>query len=160
MQDYLQDRGCHCINDQWMVNDGTNEVKCDGTIVHSYYQWVPYFLLLMGFLFYLPKIIWDYFEEGKMTAVAKEVLAGSAQSKDYTEKVESVAKTVSQYIKNDRGGHRMYGLGYIISQALNLAVVVFCIYFTDAFLDGSFHDLGQKWIEANIKNDTVRNKPL
>ena len=55
-----------------------------------------------------------------MTAVSKEVLAGSAQSKDYQENVKKVAKNVSKYIDNKSAGHRIYGLGYLISQVIYL----------------------------------------
>ena len=53
-----------------------------------------------------------------MTAVSKEVLAGSMQSKDYKQNVEKVAKNVSKYIDNNSAGHRIYGLGYLISQVM------------------------------------------
>ena len=51
-----------------------------------------------------------------MTSVAKDVLVGSSQSEKYKENVENVAKNVSRYINNKMGGHRLYGLGYLISQ--------------------------------------------
>ena len=54
-----------------------------------------------------------------MTAVSKEVLAGSMQSKDYKQNVDKVAKNVSRYIDNKSAGHRIYGLGYLISQVMD-----------------------------------------
>ena len=41
------------------------------------------------------------------------------------------------------------------NQALNLVVVIFCIYFTNSFLDGTFNDLGYKWMEAYLRTDEV-----
>jgi hypothetical protein len=38
---------------------------------------------------------------------------------------------------------------------MNLVVVIFCIYFTNAFLDGTFNDLGYKWMEAYLRTDEV-----
>ena len=54
-----------------------------------------------------------------MTAVSKEVLAGSVPSKDYKQNVEKVAKNVSRYIGNKSAGHRIYGLGYLIAQVMD-----------------------------------------
>ena len=44
---------------------------------------------------------------------------------------------------------------FFSNQALNLVVVIFCIYFTNSFLDGTFNDLGYKWMEAYLRTDEV-----
>jgi hypothetical protein len=91
-----------------------------------------------------------------MTTISKEVKIGTSQSENYDKKVENVAKSVSQYINMKGAGHRNYGLGYIFSQAMNLVVVIFCIYFTNSFLDHTFNDLGYKWMEAYLRTDEAK----
>ena len=60
-----------------------------------------------------------------MTSVAKDVLVGTSQSEKYTTNVANVAKNVSRYIKNDGAGHRMYGIGYLVSQ-VHIEIYVRC----------------------------------
>lgn len=154
VQEYFQSRGCEYDNGtaDWILK-GNPDQPCEGSIIHSWYQWVPYVLLFQGFLFFLPHIIWGQFEGGKMTTISKEVMIGTSQSENYDKKVDNVAKSVSQYINMKGAGHRNYGLGYVFSQAMNFVVVIFCIYFTNSFLDGTFSDLGYKWMDAYLRTD-------
>jgi len=156
VREFFQSRGC-VYNDttsDWIL-EGNPDQPCEGSIIHSWYQWVPYVLLFQGFLFFLPHLIWSQFEGGKMNTISKEVRIGTSQSENYDKKVENVAKSVSQYINMKGAGHRNYGLGYVFSQAMNFVVVIFCIYFSNAFLDGTFNDLGYKWMEAYLRTDEV-----
>ena len=43
---------------------------------------------------------------------------------------------------------------------MNLVIVIFCIYSTDSFLDGTFNDLGYKWVDANIRTDEVKTNKI
>lgn len=95
-----------------------------------------------------------------MNNVAKEVLIGTIPNENYNKNVNDVATKVSKYINMSQAGHRNYGLGYVFSQALNLAVVIFCIYFTDEFLDGSFKDLGYQWVQAQYSEKTSAKEYL
>ena len=94
----------------------SNGDKCEEEIIHSYYQWVPYMLILQGCLFLIPKIVWGQLEEGKMTSISKEILAGTIASEDYDKKVKTVARNVSDYINMPSAGHLRYGLGYFFCQ--------------------------------------------
>ena len=84
--------------------------------VHSYYQWVPYMLLLQGALFYLPKIVWGQFEQGKMNSICKEILTMTKVNKDYHQKVKDAAGKVTKYIRCEQAGHLKYGYGYVCAK--------------------------------------------
>ena len=38
---------------------------------------------------------------------------------------------------------------------LNLFVVCFCLFITDSFLDGQFHNMGWEWLKAIMNEDEV-----
>ena len=61
VEQYFRDKGCHCDSRDWMKANGD---PCEENPVFSFYQWIPYILLLQGCLFYLPKIVWGQFEDG------------------------------------------------------------------------------------------------
>ena len=73
-------------------------------------------LLFQGALFYLPKIIWGQFEEGKMNLICKEILTMSKVNKDYDQKVKDAAGKVTKYIKCEQAGHLKYGFGYVCAK--------------------------------------------
>ena len=67
-------------------------------------------------MFYLPKILWDQFEQGRMNKICNEILSITKISKDYSKKVKEVADKVTKYIKLEQAGHFLYGIGYLCSQ--------------------------------------------
>ena len=56
------------------------------------------------------------FEEGKMNAIAKDILTGTITSDDYEKKRTTVAKNTAIYIQEENAGHRRYGYGYLFAQ--------------------------------------------
>ena len=40
---HFEDRGCDCLNEKWVDIRGND---CSDSMVHSYYQWVPYVLMI------------------------------------------------------------------------------------------------------------------
>lgn len=45
--------------DMLCLVNGTMTVGADSTVYHDYYQWVSVYLLLLGFAFYLPYLVWS-----------------------------------------------------------------------------------------------------
>ena len=101
-------------------------------MIHSYYQWVPYVLMLQvrlsfqlltckfycfmqGVLFYLPRLFWLKAEEGKMSKISDGIRAGTALSNLKDDKVKNVADNVANYLNMREAGHKRYGLGYIFA---------------------------------------------
>ena len=78
---------------------------------HSYYQWIPYYLILLAFLFWIPKIIWDKFEDGKMKSITDGVTSCGASD----EKIDAVAESIKKYINSENAGHLRYGFGYLLT---------------------------------------------
>ena len=88
-------------------------------------------------MFYLPKILWEYFEKGKMDEMSKGVLVGHSMDKKYQETLDTVGQNVIKYIENPVG-HKSYGWGYIAAQTANLCVVLLSFFMCDRLIDGKF----------------------
>ncbi|TRY71650.1 hypothetical protein TCAL_03129 [Tigriopus californicus] len=121
------DESCQRRDDSWFTSDGKECIK-----THSYYQWVPYVLLL----------------QGKLSAVSEGIRMGSTQGATDKEKVRNVANNVVQYINMKNAGHTIYGWAYVLAQFLNVLVLAFSVIFNNSFLDGEFNDLGYRWVKA------------
>ena len=58
VQDFFQNRGCeyHLYDDNktedWIVR-GHPDQPCEGSIIHSWYQWVPFVLLFQVSIFHI-----------------------------------------------------------------------------------------------------------
>ena len=79
--------------------------------IHSYYQWIPYYLIFLAFLFWIPKLVWDMFEDGKMKSITNGVTTGGASD----EKIDDIGEAIKKYINSENAGHLRYGFGYLLT---------------------------------------------
>lgn len=142
------DETCYRHGKYWRNSQGEN---CADAMTHSYYQWVPYVLLLQGCLFYFPRLYWLHLEEKKMDSFSDGVRAVAAQRAEVDEKVKTVSKNVADYINLPEAGHFRYGMGYLSAQILNAVMLCAVVYFNNIFLDGHFYDLGFRWLSAVLE---------
>ena len=103
-------------------------------------------------MFYMPKIFWEYVEDGKMKAMTEGILVGSGtgHKKDYDKRVKEVGQSVKKYLKMEHAGHALYGWGFLGAQAMNLCVVLTSFHLCNEFLGGNFIWLGYYFIEELI----------
>ena len=57
-------------------------------------------------------------EEGKLSEMLSGVTSRAVLNQSDKGKVEEAAKKVVNYINNDKGGHYMYGMGFIFCQVV------------------------------------------
>jgi len=142
-------QGCTCGTDtKWKLESGGECPHAND--LEGYYQWVPYFLLILGCLFYMPKIFWEYIEDGKMKEITKGILVGTVQNKDYEKKVKEVGQSVKKYVNMKNAGHASYGWGFLGAQVMNLCVVLISFYLCNDFLGGNFSMLGYHFYKEII----------
>ena len=100
----------------------------------------------------MPKVFWDYIEDGKMQAMTDGILVGSGtgHKKDYEKKVKETGQRVKKYLKMDYAGHALYGWGFLGAQAMNLCVVLTSFHTCNEFLGGNFLMLGYDFFEELI----------
>lgn len=139
----------------------------------SYYQWVPIFLLIQAFLFYLPSVFWRLFSERSGINVHNLVeAADTIQNALYPERRDKTIKYMIrhldhylQYQRDYRGGccaclkaclaHRSclfcgnrYGnyllMLYVVTKLLYFANAVSQIFLLDAFLATDYRAYGME----------------
>jgi len=125
---------------------------------HSYYQWIQFVFVFLGFLFLVPHQIWRNLEQGKMSAISTGV--GKANQEMNENKRKNMINNIARYVKKEDSGasHRWYAYSYLGCACLNLAMVVASIYLLDAFISGEFADLGWRYIDPG--NDRNQNQLL
>ena len=109
------------------------ESKVNGNMeTHSYYQWIPYYLLLLAFLFWIPKLIWDKFEDGKMKSITEGVTSSGASD----DKIEAIGESIKTYINSENAGHMRYGFGYLLTcvSISKIQPILNCVDFNLKFL--------------------------
>ena len=98
----------------------------------------------------MPKIFWEYIEDGKMKEITKGILVGTVQNKDYEKKVKEVGQSVKKYVNMKNAGHASYGWGFLGAQVMNLCVVLISFYLCNDFLGGNFSMLGYHFYKEII----------
>ena len=112
--------------------NGTDSKVNGYTEKHSYYQWIPYYLILLAFLFWIPKLIWDKFEDGKMKSITDGVTSSGASD----EKIEAIGESIKKYINSENAGHMRYGFGYLLTcvSISKIQPILNCVDFNLKFL--------------------------
>jgi len=118
----------------------------------SFYQWVPFFLILQASLFYIPRKIWKSAEGGLVASFGKDakqivILKGDSENQGKGGLVkEDIARKYSSYFHSILHHNTGYFIQFFLCEMLNLVVVVANIYLTDFFLDGRFMKYGSQAI--------------
>ena len=67
-------------------------------VYNSYYQWVPLYLVFLGLLFYLPRLLWLTMEGGLMKFFGKGTMSRSIE--DHDEKRDHLVTFFNKNIQN------------------------------------------------------------
>eukprot|EP00397_Hematodinium_sp_SG-2012_P054001 GEMP01064829.1.p1 GENE.GEMP01064829.1~~GEMP01064829.1.p1 ORF type:complete len:387 (+),score=45.58 GEMP01064829.1:92-1252(+) len=123
--------------------------------VHTYYQWVAAVLFLQGCLFYLPHMIWKFYEGKQVDHLLQDL-----NKNLFDDDAEKKKTNIVSYLKLSSGLNIHYSVGYFLCEALNLVNVVGQMFLMDAFLGGFFMKYGSKAISFLAADDAKRNDTL
>ena len=106
-------------------------------VYNSYYQWVPLYLVVLAFLFYLPRMFWLIMEGGLMEFFGKGTTTRFIE--DQEEKRDTL---VSFFSKNIHNKYNIYFWGFISMESLNWVIVLIQFGLTNVFLHYRFSGYG------------------
>ncbi|CAK1548032.1 unnamed protein product [Leptosia nina] len=128
-------------------------LETDKTIRHTYYQWVPFVLFIQSFCFYLPHYIWKRKEGGRIKALVEglqhaslalhenDLLAGKIavpSKKTLQSRIETIKKDILLRLRITRSWSHFL----VTMEVVNLLHVIFQVWLSNKFLNGSFLGLG------------------
>ena len=102
----------------------------------SYYQWVGYILLLQAILFYIPRIVWQKLEGGKLRSLVKDLDRGLE-----VEKIEK-QKEMLDYLYDNVRTHDYWAYCYFFCELMALMNVILQIFIINKILKGVFLTFG------------------
>ncbi|XP_045476578.1 innexin inx2-like [Harmonia axyridis] len=120
------------------VGDSLRTDSSSHVIWQKYYQWVCIIFCFQALLFYIPRYIWKSWEGGRVKLLVDD-LRGPLVTPTWN--LEAKNKLV-RYLLNGRNSHTLYACRFTICEIINLANVIFQIYFMDWFLNGKFSIYG------------------
>ena len=131
------------------TGDGPYHPRDDYVEIKAYYQWVPFVLFLQGIMFYVPHILYKYFEGGKI----KLIIAGLNDWILDDEERSSKESELAKYMIGTAGTHTQWCLSVVFAKFLYLVNVIGQIFFTDCFLGYEFSIYGVNAASFLDQND-------
>jgi len=109
-------------------------------VYNSYYQWVPLYLIILAFLFYLPRMCWLIMEGGLMEFFGKGTTTRFVE--DQEEKKDIL---VDFFRKNVQNKYNIYFFGFMGMEVFNWLIVLIQFGLTNVFLHHRF-----AWYGPNV----------
>eukprot|EP00095_Tigriopus_kingsejongensis_P005711 maker-scaffold459_size165548-snap-gene-0.22 protein:Tk05711 transcript:maker-scaffold459_size165548-snap-gene-0.22-mRNA-1 annotation:"hypothetical protein SINV_06455" len=103
---------------------------------HKYYQWVCFTLFFQAALFYIPKFLWEQWEDGKVQWLVGDMTEPLVDSE------EKQIKNVITHMRVKKGHLNTYAWKFFFCEFLNWVNVVGQIFFMQRFLDVEFLRFG------------------
>lgn len=128
----------------------------DERIVHTYYQWVGFMLLLQAALFYFPRLIWISWEGKRIKSLLQELNHPVIPEEEKRRRLERLAR----YFGTSMHNHSGYAFRYLLCELIALINVVCQIYFINVFLGGEFTSYGIEVIKFSSCAQEDRIDPM
>lgn len=114
------------------------------------YQWFPFFLAIMAFLYYLPYIVFRYVNND-LASLKNDI---KSQSPD----IDAIVKNYFNRCVNSSTRQMLKVVLNILIKILYLIVNICVFSFTDSVLNGDFKTFGSKWIDwSKLSNENAYN---
>lgn len=103
------------------------------------YQWFPFYIAVIGFLYYLPYILFRF--------INTDLISLKASIKSLDVDIEGIVKNYFNYQINPPLRMRMRLLGNLMCKLCYLIVNVIAFVTTDSLLNGDFRTYGTQWLK-------------
>lgn len=137
---------------------GTNFLPPEDQVTrHSYYQWVPFMLVLQSLLLYLPWTLWNNKENNYLDKMLSDT------HHVHVDKVEGKEKnkaSVDYFAYSMRHNNGSYFKAFLLYEVIGAAFAVGNLFLTNTFLGGKFFYFGigvSKYLTSSV---TDINNPL
>jgi len=122
---------------------GTSDPTKNQKMYHVFYQWVGFIIFLQAVLFYLPRHLWKYLEDGRLKFCSKDMKEMELDDRKREKHVERLLKIYQKY----KGKNNDYAAKFFLCEIINLMNVIFQIFCTNKFIGGKFLDYGSRILE-------------
>jgi len=121
----------------------------DERIYHAYYQWVPYFLVLLVVLFSIPNFLW----ENNYSQILQSLSNGLEEKEPRVEKI-------AHYILSGNNQNMTFLRGILWCEALYVIIVGVAIVILNSLLGGNFYKYGIEVLSWQNQDAEYRVDPM
>lgn len=127
---------------------GPSNPKCEPMTKTFYlqYQWFPFYIAVVGFLYYLPYILFRYINTDLIS------LKASIKSPDVD--IDGIVKNYFNYQINPPLRMRLRLLANLVCKLCYLIVNVIAFVATDSLINGDFRTYGSEWLKWSKQSNT------
>lgn len=111
------------------------------------YQWFPFYIAMIGFLFYMPYILFRF--------INNDLISLKTTIKGIDPDIDSIVKNYFNYQINPKFRQQLRLVANIFVKICYLLVNVIAFAATDALLNGDFRKYGSKWIDWSKETNEI-----
>jgi len=106
-------------------------------VANTYYQFVPFFLVIQAIIFYIPRCIWLSLEGGLMS-----FLVSGHTGREVKNHSDKLVKLLDHYMEHVHNKFNKYAYSFFLCELMNIIILGTQIWITHIFLHYQFLDYG------------------